>query len=312
MAKKHDFDKIRELAFAKFAIHGKLPLSVQLREEYPQETDLWHRHADFMELVVVLNGSADSEQPEESGIRLREGDVVMFAQGGSHRYTRIRQFRHFNILFRPELLRIFPGFCTSLARYRLLCEPEGMHSPVLHLRGPELFTAIGILENMRREQLNFAAGYEEEMFAGFCRLMVHILRRAAVSREADRAAVFRIERTIHYMEEHSARPLSIRELSAISNISESGFRHRFRELTGFSPTDYLIRLRLRQAVLLIFHDDHRITEIALETGFYDGNYFARKFRQVFGRSPRDFRRICRSGEVKLNEELDKLKLTSGG
>ena len=310
MAKRHIFDEPFELWFSKYGGQSNIPLLVQLREEYPQGTDLWHRHTDFMELVIVLNGSADSEQ-SEGIIHLHEGDVVMFAQESCHRYTRIRKFRHFNILFRPELLHVFPLFFSSLPQFRLLCGTKETLPTVLHLRGPELFTAIGIMEDMHREQLNFIAGHEEEMFGGFCRLMVHILRRAAVSKEVDRAAVFRIKRTIHYMEEHCTRSLSIRDLSIFSNMSESSFRHRFRELTGFSPTDYLIRLRLRRAVLLMIHDDHRITEIALETGFCDGNYFARKFRQVFGRSPRDFRQMCQSGEIRLNEELGKLNLTGG-
>ena len=310
MAKKRIFDELRELNFSKFSGRVNIPLSVQLREEYPQGTDLWHRHTDFMELVVVLGGRTDSEQPEDT-VRLREGDVVLFAPGSCHRYTKIRQFRHFNILFRPELLRMFPGFFTSLAQFRLLCEPAGTVSAVLHLRGTELGTAVGIMENMRREQLNFAAGHEEEMFAGFCRLMVHILRHAAAPGETERGALFRIERTVHHMEENSAKPLTITDLSNYSHMSESSFRHRFREATGLPPMDYLIRLRLRRAVLLLFHDDHQITEIALETGFCDGNYFARKFRQLFGCSPREFRRRSHTGELKLNEELDKLKLTSG-
>ena len=310
MAKTPIFGEIRELTFARFSGKIHIPLSIQLREEYPQSTDLWHRHTDFMELVAVLSGHADSEQSGEV-IRLHEGDVVLFAPGSCHRYTHIGQFRHYNLLFRPELLRLFPGFFTSLAQFRLLCEPAGTVSAVLHLRGPELCTAVGIMENMRREQLNFAAGHEEEMFAGFCKLMVHILRRAAAPGTADRSAVFRIERAIHHMEEHSAQPLSIRELSGLSHMSESGFRHRFRELTGLSPADYLIRLRLRRAALLLFYDDLRITEIALETGFCDGNYFARKFSQIFGRSPREFRQKCRAGELKLGDELAKLHLEPG-
>ena len=106
----------------------------------------------------------------------------------------------FNILFRPELLRMFPFFFTSLAPFRLLCEPAGTVSAVLHLRGPELGTAVDIVENMRREQLNFAAGHEVEMFAGFCRLMVHILRHAVAPGKTERGTLFRLERTVHYLE----------------------------------------------------------------------------------------------------------------
>ena len=59
-------------------------------------------------------------------------------------------------------------------------------------------------------------------------------------------------------------------------------------------------------MLDMFSSDHSISEIALESGFTDSNYFARKFREVTGCSPREFRAGCRSGVIKLTEEISRI------
>ena len=121
-------------------------------------------------------------------------------------------------------------------------------------------------------------------------------------------AVNRIIRILNYMEENVTTEMSLSDLSARAGMSESSFRHRFRELTGLPPLDYLIRLRLRRAILQLQYGDRSITQIALESGFSDGNYFARKFRQFFNCTAREFRQACRAGEIELHEYLEKLNL----
>ena len=102
------------------------------------------------------------------------------------------------------------------------------------------------------------------------------------------------------------KPLTLENLSRYAQMSESSFRHQFKAATGLAPIDYLIRLRCRRAMLDMFSSNHTISEIALESGFSDGNYFARKFREVTGRSPREFRRGCRSGEIEMSAELSRI------
>jgi transcriptional regulator GlxA family with amidase domain len=67
----------------------------------------------------------------------------------------------------------------------------------------------------------------------------------------------------------------------------------FRQATGKSPIDYLIGLRIEAAKRLLRQSDLGMTEIALEVGFGDSNYFARQFRVVAGRTPSEFRRTER-------------------
>ena len=161
---------------------------------------------------------------------------------------------------------------------------------------------------MEHEQLLFASGHEEAMFADFYRLIVLILRNGIPdsNKDSSNTAVNRIIRILNYMEENVTTEMSLSDLSARAGMSESSFRHRFRELTGLPPLDYLIRLRLRRAILQLQYGDRSITQIALESGFSDGNYFARKFRQFFNCTAREFRQACRAGEIELHEYLEKL------
>ena len=60
---------------------------------------------------------------------------------------------------------------------------------------------------------------------------------------------------------------------------------------GFSPTDYLIRSRIRRAEAILLGEGKTIsiTDVADRCGFNDSNYFSRQFRRVVGQSPRDYR-----------------------
>jgi AraC-like DNA-binding protein len=73
-------------------------------------------------------------------------------------------------------------------------------------------------------------------------------------------------------------------------MSECTFLRKFREATGFSPTDYLLRSRIRRAEELLARRKLSITEVAARCGFEDSNYFSRQFRRVTGVSPRAHRR----------------------
>jgi AraC family transcriptional regulator, L-rhamnose operon regulatory protein RhaS len=52
---------------------------------------------------------------------------------------------------------------------------------------------------------------------------------------------------------------------------------------------YLLDLRLNRSAELLKNSDMRITDIALQCGFNDANYFTRQFRNFKGFSPRTYR-----------------------
>ena len=64
----------------------------------------------------------------------------------------------------------------------------------------------------------------------------------------------------------------------------------FHEATGETPAEFVERLRLERAALLLLACDEPITELAMDVGFRRPETFARRFRARFGVSARDYRR----------------------
>ena len=75
-----------------------------------------------------------------------------------------------------------------------------------------------------------------------------------------------------------------------AGISLSRLRARCKELTGISLGDYLLQLRIQQAMQSLIHAQHKsITDIALDLGFSSSQYFATVFKRYTAMSPSAFR-----------------------
>ncbi|HVT72075.1 MAG TPA: AraC family transcriptional regulator [Lacunisphaera sp.] len=84
---------------------------------------------------------------------------------------------------------------------------------------------------------------------------------------------------------------SLRQLAAAAGMSVTHFSALFRRRTGFSPVDFLIRQRVRQAGQLLDGTSLSVREIAEQVGYEDPYYFSRCFRRVMGCSPRAYRKV---------------------
>ena len=306
---------IYPLTLKRISLYRQIPLDIQ-HCVISESSDIshgrphrWHSHEDFAEFVIVVKGEAESNSPDGEPLQMRTGDVVLFPPGTVHCYTASREMRHYNILFSPELATPVPGFLSQLPNWHYLWSPLGNSPCILHLEGRDFKTLLDMLERIMQERLKRTPGYEEAMLAEFHQVLIHVSRHATLqeNQKIEKPFVTHIRRVIHFMEDNSDKALTLEQLSREAVMSESNFRHHFRILTGFSPIEYLIRLRLQKAALTLLNSDYRITYIAQKCGFTDSNYFARKFHAVFHTTPRNFRKMCRDGELNLNEEITKLK-----
>ncbi len=92
-----------------------------------------------------------------------------------------------------------------------------------------------------------------------------------------------------YIHEHYGEPIGRDDFARYVGVSEGYLSRSFNQETGLSLIHYLTRYRVQQAKQLLLTTDKTITEIAMEVGFSDSNYFSRVFRQEAGVSPVTFR-----------------------
>ena len=86
------------------------------------------------------------------------------------------------------------------------------------------------------------------------------------------------------------KPLTLEEVSSVASLSPTYFSKKFKLITGMGFKEYLNYVRLKHAQTALLTTNSSITDIALEYGFNDSNYFKDLFKKVYGKSPREYRK----------------------
>jgi transcriptional regulator GlxA family with amidase domain len=100
-----------------------------------------------------------------------------------------------------------------------------------------------------------------------------------------------LERVVALMRSRLAEDISQHDLQRAAGVGSSQLHVLFRELTGYSPMEYLRRLRIELAHELLGDPSLSIKEVAARTGFSDPNHFSRVFAHVDGIPPTAFRAL---------------------
>lgn len=98
-----------------------------------------------------------------------------------------------------------------------------------------------------------------------------------------------IQNVVSYMRDHYMEQITIKELSRIVQMSESGLYSSFKKALGDSPISYLNHYRLSLAVNKLTESKQSINEIAESVGIHDPLYFSKLFKKTYGVSPKEYR-----------------------
>jgi len=100
----------------------------------------------------------------------------------------------------------------------------------------------------------------------------------------------RINRTIDFIQANLGSPLSLSKLSSVACFSKFHFHRIFRTVTGESVHQYVKRLRLEKAALLLLNQpDRSITDIAMACGFATPSAFSKSFKSWFSMTASQWR-----------------------
>ena len=108
-------------------------------------------------------------------------------------------------------------------------------------------------------------------------------------------AVSRVTRIVRAIERHPDVRLTLGHLAREAALSPFHFLRIFERVTGVTPHQYILRVRLREAALRLVGETAKIIDIALDCGFADVSSFNRAFRAELGVSPRAYRLRMREG-----------------
>lgn len=111
-----------------------------------------------------------------------------------------------------------------------------------------------------------------------------------VRQERSRTYSAAVERTLDAIRTRYAEPLRVEDLAAIAHYSPSHLSTLFRQETGTTIGDALLRARLDAAMELLRSTTEPVSSVAQRVGYADMQYFSRVFKRSTGLTPLEYRR----------------------
>lgn len=98
----------------------------------------------------------------------------------------------------------------------------------------------------------------------------------------------KVERVIQYIHQNSNHKVTLAELAAMVQLSPTYLSRVFKDITGYSLTEFLNRIKVDKAKELMSEGNMKVKEVAEAVGFNDEFYFSRIFKRIEGISPSEY------------------------
>lgn len=253
----------------------------------------WHYHTDY-ELHLVVATSGKFFVGDYIG-HFAPGNLVLTGPRLPHNWISTDAppegvpLRDHCIVFQREPIAQAAGLIPELAELLPLLDQAA--------QGIEFFgfedQAVGYFERVAGRQnlgrlVAFLELLEELLRCGDYRLLSS---QATLRHQTDRndSSMALIDAVVNYLSEHCAQPLAMADVARRFHLSESHFSRVFRRGTGNTFTDFLIRVRISRACQLLAQTDEKIASVGFDAGFHNLANFNRRFLEVKGCTPSEFR-----------------------
>ncbi|MBP3544403.1 MAG: helix-turn-helix transcriptional regulator [Lachnospiraceae bacterium] len=100
----------------------------------------------------------------------------------------------------------------------------------------------------------------------------------------------RLKPVLEHIETHFEEKIQISELSEIIHVCDDRLIRLFKEVTGETPIEYIMNLRIEAAIKLLSLGELSVSEIAEQTGFGGASYMTRVFKRRLNSPPGKFRK----------------------
>jgi two-component system response regulator YesN len=155
----------------------------------------------------------------------------------------------------------------------------------------ELLRLVEEIERRAAEQVaqvpSLATRIVPELLSGFCEAYEELCAELADGENCEAFVVL----ARNYIDKHYWNPELCLEDAAIELQISPGYISRLmKRETGFSFVEYLNRIRVKKAMLLMSDPSAKAFEVAERVGYKSQHYFSRAFKKVTGTSPTDHRK----------------------
>ena len=266
-----------------------------LSHGFPTPLARWHYHDEY-ELHLIVATSGKAFVGDWIG-QFQPGHLVMTGPKLPHNWVSMDmptsgvELRDLVIQFPHEPLARAAGCIPELEEVMPMLE-RARH-------GIEFF---GQGERARQHWEHVRGSRGARRFGAFCDLMAdlaactdyRLLSNAQLQSVDDDHSMGQIDAVVSRITDNLSQSFSAGEMATELGMSESRFSRFFRRATGNTFTDFVNRVRINRACQLLMETDRLITHICYEVGFNNVANFNRRFLEIKGMTPSEFRKQAES------------------
>lgn len=194
-----------------------------------------------------------------------------------------------------ELEELNEGGKINFGKWSGLSESDGRSIGKIFLmtRGSvlsKLKEAGPLFQSIHQEFINQEIGYTSRINQLIDELFILIARQLTRQQNSRRdfpQTFLKLEQSLRNDLSHQ---WTVEEMAALFGLGTTAFSEKVKSYTGFSPVNYLINIRISEAIKLLKRPDVHVTDIALDVGFYSSQHFATTFKKLTGYTPSEFRK----------------------
>lgn len=244
---------------------------------------LMHQHEDMAEILIFVQGKG---QYMLGGVwyPVQAGDIALCSYGMVHDEI-------------PQMGERYCTYCLGISGLHLPGLPQGAlippgQVPVFH-QPPQFGELYALASMIEHHAAMHIAGYQSFCHHLTCAILALIPQMAAQNLPAAQDTLcVRVKR---YIDQHYAEELTLERLGQEFYISPYHLAHIFKQQTGYTVKQYILRRRIGQAQSRLVDTSDSISKIAADMGFTDAAYFTRLFTRHIGMPPGGYR-ILRKGK----------------
>jgi AraC-like DNA-binding protein len=259
--------------------------------DFPEVPLHWH---DELELVYIKKGCGTitvdfREYPVKAPALL----IILPRQLHSIGQQNDSSMEYENIIFHPSLLISRQTDATATEFFLPLFSGQITVPTLFSPSNPDYTDIIAPIDCCDEISRTKPQGYElfikSQLFQFFYVLSNRC--RTQTTPTVERKTLEKMKLVLKYIENNYMKKITIADIAATVNFSESHFMRYFKDTMGISFIVYLKDYRLTMAARLLSASDSSILDIAAESGFDNLSYFNRAFKQKYDMTPRQFRKI---------------------
>lgn len=262
-------------------IHNGMPIN---------SMSIFHWH-EFLEISYIEEGEGVYEI-EDKLFPVKKGDIVIINGIERHRvtYQEGNSLYETVIHFDPELIWSKEDLAMNNGYMKLFSKGANfINRPKLDDDEQNLLAQL--ISDIVIES-NYKKPYYQHVIKSKLLLLIAYLLRQGGTRPVNEIEVVlkrnnieRIEKILEYIHENYKDRISLEQVARAFYMNSSYFSEYFKKNMGINFLDYLVKIRINEAIKMLQDNRLNTTEIAYNCGFNNISSFYNAFKKITGTNP---------------------------